>query len=668
MKELSKSIIIEKDLYNNIITEKKILTKIKSRFIVNMKCAFQDFSKLYLILELMQGGDLRYHLNHYQGNFTEKMIKMIIVNISLCLAVLHQNGIVHRDIKPENFLFDNDGYLHLTDFNSAVFIDEENYKKDILENYEFNLYDEEKIRINNIEKKLIGTLEYIAPEYILATENKITFASEFYSFGVICYELMFKQKPFIQKIRSLLGKEMLNGEINFDSKYKYSKPLKKLVKNLLAINPKERLGAVKGFNEIKTNYYMYDFNWEKFFEKEYKSPFADIIEQFKKNLNIDKDDDIELFDFTNNVKTFIFNEEEKMKLNLIESNKNFLGYFKDYNYIYFDKRDFEAIINGDDEAFRVKNNQERKIRRSGSSYSCSCSSCSCSCSEWCSYCYSKNKNKSIDDSFYFYEDKPKKLKPIPYLPIIQKEKKIIIPEIHTKIMKDAYKYKIMKYKKILKKFQISDIKFKKGKERLNNSVRYKNNKYILDKTKFNPNPLIFNNFYNPNNNRILLNQSSSLQNINPQVKNNLYFGLNFPPNLFKNMNYSSISSSETYDELFRKKESIKQSQSRINIKDSDKEKEKIKKTESKIKEGNKNQHQKEQKKIKDIKKIKNQKEESKSSSTNKNKISKKSNSKNESNDSEEKEESEESEESETTKKDKLNTIKENSDENKTSSG
>ena len=138
MKELSKSIIIEKDLYNNIITEKKILTKIKSRFIVNMKCAFQDFSKLYLILELMQGGDLRYHLNHYQGNFTEKMIKMIIVNISLCLAVLHQNGIVHRDIKPENFLFDNDGYLHLTDFNSAVFIDEENYKKDILENYEFN--------------------------------------------------------------------------------------------------------------------------------------------------------------------------------------------------------------------------------------------------------------------------------------------------------------------------------------------------------------------------------------------------------------------------------------------------------------------------------------------------------------------------------------------------
>ena len=390
MKELSKSIIIEKDLYNNIITEKKILTKIKSRFIVNMKCAFQDFSKLYLILELMQGGDLRYHLNHYQGNFTEKMIKMIIVNISLCLAVLHQNGIAHRDIKPENFLFDNDGYLHLTDFNSSVFIDEENYKKDILENYEFNLYDEEKIRINNIEKKLIGTLEYIAPEYILATENKITFASEFYSFGVICYELMFKQKPFIQKIRSLLGKEMLNGEINFDSKYKYSKPLKKLVKNLLAINPKERLGAVKGFNEIKINYYMYDFNWEKFFEKEYKSPFADIIEQFKKNLNIDKIDDIELFDFTNNVRTFIFNEEEKMKLNLIESNKNFLGYFKDYNYIYFDKRDFEAIISGNDEAFRVKNNQERKIRRSGSSYSCSCSSCSCSCSEWCSYCYSKN--------------------------------------------------------------------------------------------------------------------------------------------------------------------------------------------------------------------------------------------------------------------------------------
>ena len=73
MKTMSKSIIISKNLRDNIIREKTILSRIKSNLITNIICSFQDFSKLYLVLELMKGGNLRYHLNHFQGHFPEKM-------------------------------------------------------------------------------------------------------------------------------------------------------------------------------------------------------------------------------------------------------------------------------------------------------------------------------------------------------------------------------------------------------------------------------------------------------------------------------------------------------------------------------------------------------------------------------------------------------------------
>ena len=359
MKVMSKSFIILKNAENNILIEKDILSNIKSKFITNMKCAFQDFNKLYLVLELMQGGDLKFHINHFQGFFPERTIKFLIINMTLCLAVIHNNGIVHRDIKPENFLFDNNGYLHLTDFNSAVYLNEENEKNDILNNYEFNIINDDQIRRQNINKELVGTLPYIAPEYILATDNKITFVSDFYSFGVILYELMYKQKPFFGDTRAILGEQMLNKEINFNSKYKYSDKLKNFVKDLLSIDPTKRLGFNKGFNDLKLHDYLYDFNWEKFFKQKYESPFVNLINIYKGQINYEKKDDMELVDYVSS-KTII-NEKQRNQLDLIESDPNFLNIFFDYNYIYFDNIDFKGVIKGVDDSLLVKNNRERKM-------------------------------------------------------------------------------------------------------------------------------------------------------------------------------------------------------------------------------------------------------------------------------------------------------------------
>ena len=95
-----------------------------------MICAFQDHSNLYLVMDLLTGGDLRYNLSKYKV-FTEPQtsklhyicklnnIEFIIACTLLALEYIHSNNIIHCDIKPENLISDSEGYVRVTDFGSA---------------------------------------------------------------------------------------------------------------------------------------------------------------------------------------------------------------------------------------------------------------------------------------------------------------------------------------------------------------------------------------------------------------------------------------------------------------------------------------------------------------------------------------------------------------------
>ena len=83
-----------------------------------MHYAFQDRENLHLVMDLLTGGDLRYHIARHR-KFSEEQTKFFIACLLQALEVVHGCGIIHRDIKPENLVFDSDGYLRLTDFGIA---------------------------------------------------------------------------------------------------------------------------------------------------------------------------------------------------------------------------------------------------------------------------------------------------------------------------------------------------------------------------------------------------------------------------------------------------------------------------------------------------------------------------------------------------------------------
>ena len=97
---------------NSVINEKILLDEMSSPFIINAIDSFQDREHLYLTMEYLRGGDLRYHLCYYDS-FTEKqtskiclIIEFIVACIIESLGYVHSKGIIHRDLKPENLVFE----------------------------------------------------------------------------------------------------------------------------------------------------------------------------------------------------------------------------------------------------------------------------------------------------------------------------------------------------------------------------------------------------------------------------------------------------------------------------------------------------------------------------------------------------------------------------------
>ncbi len=134
-----------------------------------------DGKTVSLVQEFADGMDLKSHILNKPFSFSQ--VLDIAIQLADILHYIHQNGIAHKDINSGNILLTKDGTLKLLDFGISS-----------------NLYSEsnEILNLDEIE----GTLTYISPEQTGHTAYSVTQSCDFYSSGILMYELLTGKPPF----------------------------------------------------------------------------------------------------------------------------------------------------------------------------------------------------------------------------------------------------------------------------------------------------------------------------------------------------------------------------------------------------------------------------------------------------------------------------------------
>jgi len=105
----------------HIINEKDVLASVHNPFIIHMLATFQDVDRLYMALELVNGGEL-FTLLRERIKFTLPHARIYMAEMICAISHLHSLQICFRDVKPENILIHASGHLKLTDFGFAKYI------------------------------------------------------------------------------------------------------------------------------------------------------------------------------------------------------------------------------------------------------------------------------------------------------------------------------------------------------------------------------------------------------------------------------------------------------------------------------------------------------------------------------------------------------------------
>ncbi|KAL8912585.1 MAG: hypothetical protein Q9171_002449 [Xanthocarpia ochracea] len=274
MKVLSKKVIVQKKEVAHTLGERNILVRTamaESPFIVGLKFSFQTTTDLYLVTSYMSGGELFWHLQK-AGRFNEGRAKFYIAELILALQHLHKYDIVYRDLKPENILLDANGHIALCDFG----LSKANLTKDDTTN------------------TFCGTTEYLAPE-VLLDEQGYTTMVDFWSLGVLVFEMCCGWSPFYADDTQQMYKNIAFGKVRFP-RDALSNEGRSFVKGLLNRNPRHRLGAINDAEDLKAHPFFADTDWDALANKTIVPPFKPQLKSVLDTSNFDPE-------FTNALET-----------------------------------------------------------------------------------------------------------------------------------------------------------------------------------------------------------------------------------------------------------------------------------------------------------------------------------------------------------------------------
>ncbi|XP_057606182.1 protein kinase C zeta type isoform X3 [Hippopotamus amphibius kiboko] len=237
-------------------TEKHVFEQASSSpFLVGLHSCFQTTSRLFLVIEYVNGGDLMFHMQR-QRKLPEEHARFYAAEICIALNFLHERGIIYRDLKLDNVLLDADGHIKLTDYGMC----------------------KEGLGPGDTTSTFCGTPNYIAPEILRGEEYG--FSVDWWALGVLMFEMMAGRSPFdIITDNPDMNTEDYLFQVILEKPIRIPRFLSvkasHVLKGFLNKDPKERLGCrpQTGFSDIKSHAFFRSIDWDLLGKKQALPPF-----------------------------------------------------------------------------------------------------------------------------------------------------------------------------------------------------------------------------------------------------------------------------------------------------------------------------------------------------------------------------------------------------------
>ncbi|XP_042676342.1 rhodopsin kinase GRK7 isoform X2 [Centrocercus urophasianus] len=223
-KKLDKKRLKKKSGEKMALLEKEILEKVNSPFIVTLAYAYESKTHLCLVMSLMNGGDLKYHIYNV-GQRGLELNRVIYYSAQITCGILHLHSIkiIYRDMKPENVLLDDNGNCRLSDLGLAV-----------------------QVKEGKSITQRAGTNGYMAPEIL--KEESYSYPVDWFAMGCSIYEMIAGRTPFKnfkEKVdKDEVKRRTLEDEVKFEHA-NFTEETKDICRLFLAKKPENRLGSRK---------------------------------------------------------------------------------------------------------------------------------------------------------------------------------------------------------------------------------------------------------------------------------------------------------------------------------------------------------------------------------------------------------------------------------------
>ncbi|XP_039748989.1 uncharacterized protein LOC120625825 isoform X1 [Pararge aegeria] len=248
VKCLKKDVVLEDDDVECTLIERKVLALGTNHpYLCHLFATFQTDSHLFFVMEYLNGGDLMFHIQQ-SGRFPEVKARFYAAEIVSGLKFLHKRGIVYRDLKLDNILLDFDGHVRIADFGMCKL----------------------QIYLDKTADTFCGTPDYMAPEIIKGIKYNQTV--DWWSFGVLLYEMLIGQSPFSGCDEDELFWSICN-EMPSYPRFLSPESLSILTR-LLDKDARTRLGGPECMHgDIRDQKFFEQIHWDRLERRELEAPF-----------------------------------------------------------------------------------------------------------------------------------------------------------------------------------------------------------------------------------------------------------------------------------------------------------------------------------------------------------------------------------------------------------